>query len=331
MTQAHTIPTVALGTEGLQAAHIGLGCMVLSGMYAPPDLDESVATFYRAVELGITLLDTANSYSRGANELFLADLLAPVRDRVVVSTKFGLEPQGDGIGVNARPETALRCCDESLQRLAVDQIDLYYAHRPDPVVPIEETVGAMSELVAAGKVKYVGVCEVTGDQLRRAHATHPISALQSEWSLFERRNEQGTFPVARELGIGIVPYSPLGRGFLTGAITAEGALSEGDLRNKDIRFIGDNLTHNLGLVDVVRKLAASKGATPAQIALAWLLAQGDDVVPIPGAERREYLEENVGSMSVDLSAEDLVLLDETFHLGAVAGAAEADQQAFRVR
>jgi aryl-alcohol dehydrogenase-like predicted oxidoreductase len=323
MRDRASMPVVPLGARGPEVSRFGLGCMVLTGTYAPPDPDEAVATFERALELGITLLDTADSYSDGANERFLAPLVAARRDDVVLATKFGLEVRGDDVRVNGRPEYARACCDGSLARLGVRHLDVYYLHRIDPDVPVEETVGAMSELVEAGKVRHLGLSEASADQLRRAHGVHPITALQSEWSLFERRIERQVVPVARELGIGIVPYSPLGRGFLTGAITSSGAFAAEDFRSVDPRFSGDNLAHNLRLVEPLHRIARTKGATPGQVALAWLHAQGSDVVPIPGAERREYLDENVASLDVTLSDDELRLLDETFREGAVAGNVDA--------
>jgi aryl-alcohol dehydrogenase-like predicted oxidoreductase len=306
---------VRLGGLGLEVSAMGLGCMVLSPIYGTPDADEAAATFHRAVELGVTLFDTADAYSSGENERLVGRLIRPYRDRVTLATKFGIVAGDGGIVADSRPEYARASCDESLQRLGVDHIDLYYLHRADPTIPIEDTIGAMGELVVAGKVRYLGVCELSPEDLQRAHAVHPISALQSEWSLFERRLEQDCVPVARALNIGLVPYAPLGRGFLTGAIQAQ--LGADDHRSMDPRFIGDNLAANLRRVAVLRDLAKSVGATPAQVALAWLKAQGDDVVPIPGVERRSYLEENVAGLSIDLSAGDLATLDATFPVGAL--------------
>jgi aryl-alcohol dehydrogenase-like predicted oxidoreductase len=315
--------TVALGRQGLQVSELGLGCMVLSGMYRTPDPEESVATFRRAVELGITLFDTADSYSAGENELFVGRVLGSSRPTVTVASKFGLVPRGDGtVGVDGRPEYATACCDASLGRLGIDHIDLYYLHRVDPDVPIDETVGAMGELVAAGKVRYIGLCEVSGEQLRRAHATHPITAVQSEWSLWARQIERQCGPVARELGVGLVAYAPLARGFFAGAVTSRSAFAGGDLRASDPRFAAENLATNLRLLEVVRDVAAAKQATPAQIALAWLRAQGDDVVPIPGTEQRVWLEENVGALRIRFTAEELAVLDAAFPEGVAAGNAD---------
>jgi aryl-alcohol dehydrogenase-like predicted oxidoreductase len=306
---------IKLGSQRLEVSAIGLGCMVLSPIYGTPDADEAEATFHRAIDLGITLFDTANAYASGDNERLVGRLISPYRDRVTLATKFGIVASDDGIRADSRPQYARTSCDESLLRLGVDHIDLYYLHRADPSVPIEDTIGAMGELVTAGKVRYIGVCELSPEDLQRAHAIHPISALQSEWSLFERKLEHACVPVARALGIGLVPYAPLGRGFLTGAIQAQ--VGADDHRSQDSRFTGDNLAQNLRRVAVLRDLAESMGATPAQVTLAWLRAQGDDVVPIPGVERRSYLDENVACLSVHLSADDLATLDATFPVGAL--------------
>jgi aryl-alcohol dehydrogenase-like predicted oxidoreductase len=314
---------VALGSQGLHVSELGIGCMVMSGMYRTPEPDEAVATFHRAIELGITLFDTADAYSAGENERFVGRVLAGCRDAVTVATKFGLVPRPDGsVGIDGRPAYARACCDASLERLGVDHIDLYYLHRVDPSVPIEDSVGAMGELVSAGKVRYIGVCEVSSDELKRAHVTHPVTAVQSEWSLFARAIERDCVPVARELGVGMVPYGPLGRGFLAGAITTRAAFDAGDLRAADPRFSDDNLGTNLRLLDMLAEVALSKGATAAQVALAWLRAQGDDVVPIPGTEQRRFLEENVGALAVSFSADELAELDAAFTEGVVAGNAD---------
>jgi aryl-alcohol dehydrogenase-like predicted oxidoreductase len=312
--------TVALGRQGLEVSELGIGCMVMSGMYRTPDPEESIATFQRAVELGITLFDTADSYSAGENERFVGTMLGAGRPDLVVATKFGLVRLPDGtVGADGRPEYARAACDASLQRLGIDDIDLYYLHRVDPRVPVEESVGAMAELVAAGKVRYLGICEVSGDELKRAHATHPITAVQSEWSLFARGIERECLSVARELGIGVVPYAPLGRGFFAGAITAPSSFTDADLRAGDPRFSEENLPANLRLLEVVADMARAKEATPAQLALAWLCAQGDDVVPIPGTEQRVFLEENVGALALSFTAEELTQLDEAFPIGVAAG------------
>jgi aryl-alcohol dehydrogenase-like predicted oxidoreductase len=315
--------TVALGRQGLQVSELGLGCMVMSGMYRTPDPDEAVATFHRAVELGVTLFDTADAYSAGENERFVGRVLGSTRAAVTVATKFGLVPRPDGsVGVDGRPEYARACCEGSLERLGVDHIDLYYLHRVDPRVPIEDSVGAMGELIDAGKVRYIGVCEVSGHQLKRAHATFPISAVQSEWSLFARTIERECVPIARQLGVGLVPYGPLGRGFFAGAITSPASLASGDLRAADPRFSQENLATNLRLLDAVVEVARAKGATPAQLALAWLRAQGDDVVPIPGTEQRTFLEENVAALELGFSAEELAELDAAFPEGVAVGNAD---------
>jgi aryl-alcohol dehydrogenase-like predicted oxidoreductase len=316
------VRTVALGSEGLQVSELGLGCMVLSGMYRTPDPVESVATFRRAVELGITLFDTADSYSAGDNERFLGGVLGSSRSTLTVASKFGLVARDGTVGVDGRPDYARACCDASLERLGVDHIDLYYLHRVDPRVPLEETVGAMAELVAAGKVRYLGLCEVSGEQLRRAHATHPITAVQSEWSLWARQVEGQCVPVARQLGVGLVPYAPLARGFFAGAVTSRSAFAGSDLRAADPRFAEENLDANLRLLEVVRQMADAKRATPAQIALAWLRAQGDDVVPIPGTERRVWLEENVGALHFSFTDDELAALDAAFPEGVAAGNAD---------
>jgi aryl-alcohol dehydrogenase-like predicted oxidoreductase len=314
---------VALGSQGLQVSELGIGCMVMSGMYRTPEPAEAVATFHRALELGITLFDTADAYSSGENERFVGRELGSWRSSVTVATKFGLVPRDDGtVGVDGRPEYARACCDASLARLGIDHIDLYYLHRVDPHVPIEDSVGAMGELVTAGKVRYVGVCEMSGDELKRAHATHPVTAVQSEWSLFARAIERDCLPVARELGVGIVPYGPLGRGFLAGAITTRDAFDGGDLRAADPRFSDENLGTNLHLLDVLAEMAKAKGVTSAQIALAWLRTQGDDVVPIPGTEQRRFLDENVGALAVSFTDDELAHLGAAFPDGIAVGNAD---------
>jgi aryl-alcohol dehydrogenase-like predicted oxidoreductase len=309
-----------LGTQGLVVSALGLGCMGMSQAYGPADEDESVATLQRALELGITLFDTANAYGVGHNEQLVGRVLAEHRDQVVLATKFGIAGRRDGrMVIDGRPEYAKTCCEESLRRLGMETIDLYYLHRVDQSVPIEETIGAMAELVAAGKVRYVGLSEASAATIRRAHATHPITALQSEWSLFNREPEETVLPTVRELGIGFVPFSPLGRGFLTGEITTPDDFGPDDFRLTNPRFQGENFTRNLQLVDRITQMAADKGCTPSQLALAWLVAQGGDVVPIPGTKRRRYLDENVGALDVTLSADDLTRIDELIPLGAVTG------------
>jgi len=307
-----TLPTRALGRPGLTVSAEGLGCMGMSFAYGTPDHDEATATIHRALELGVTFFDTADMYGFGHNEELVGKALAGRRDDVVVATKFGIYLDGGapgGRGVRGDAAYVRQACDASLGRLGFDHIDLYYQHRPDTSVPIEETVGAMAELVAAGKVRHLGLSEASADTVRRAAAVHPITALQSEWSLFSRDIEDEIIPACRDHGIGLVPYSPLGRGLLTGAVTSLDKLQSDDFRRTQPRFQGDNLERNLELVAVVRDIAAAKGCTPSQVALAWLLAHGDDVVPIPGTKRRTYLEDNVGAVEVDLTSEDLARLD----------------------
>jgi aryl-alcohol dehydrogenase-like predicted oxidoreductase len=307
-----TLPTRTLGRSGLTVSAEGLGCMGMSFAYGTPDHDEATATIHRALELGVTFFDTADMYGFGHNEELVGKALAGRRDDVVVATKFGIYLDGDapgGRGVRGDAAYVRQACDASLARLGFDHIDLYYQHRPDTSVPIEETVGAMAELVAAGKVRHLGLSEASADTVRRAAAVHPITALQSEWSLFSRDIEDEIIPACRDHGIGLVPYSPLGRGLLTGAVTSLDELQSDDFRRTQPRFQGDNLERNLELVAVVRDIAAAKGCTPSQVALAWLLAHGDDVVPIPGTKRRTYLEDNVGAVEVDLTGEDLARLD----------------------
>jgi len=286
--------------------------MGMSFAYGTPDAAEATATIHRALELGVTLLDTADIYGFGENEQLVGKAIAGHRDEVVLATKFGifLDPDGlDTRGVRGDAEYVRRACDASLARLGVDHIDLYYQHRPDTDVPIEETVGAMAELVRAGKVRYLGLSEASADTVRRGAAVHPIAALQTEWSLFSRDIEDQVVPACRELGIGLVPYSPLGRGLLTGTVSSLDELQGDDFRRTQPRFQGDNLERNLQLVAVVREIAATRGATPGQVALAWLQAQGDDVVPIPGTKRRKYLEENVAALELELSADDVARLE----------------------
>jgi aryl-alcohol dehydrogenase-like predicted oxidoreductase len=294
--------------------------MGMSQAYGPADEDESVATLHRALELGITFFDTANAYGLGHNERLIGRVLGPHRERVVLATKFGIAGRQDGrMLIDGRPEAAKVCCEESLSRLGTETIDLYYLHRVDPTVPIEETVGAMAELVAAGKVRYLGLSEASAATIRRAHATHPISALQSEWSLFNREPEKTVLPTLRQLGIGFVPFSPLGRGFLTGEITSTADFGPDDFRRHNPRFQGENFLRNLALVDRVTEMARDRGCSPSQLALAWLVAQGADVVPIPGTKRRRYLDETVGALEVTLSPDDLARIDELLPVGLVAG------------
>jgi len=311
----------ALGRQGLKVAAVGLGCMGMSEFYGAADEAESVATIRRAVELGATFLDTADMYGPFKNEELVGRALRGLRDQVVLATKFGNEraPDGSRLGINGRPEYVRKACDASLRRLGVDRIDLYYQHRVDPTVPIEETVGAMAELVKAGKVRWLGMSEAAPATIRRAHKVHPISALQTEYSLWSRDPEDEILPTLRELGIGFVPYSPLGRGFLTGRFRKPSDLPEGDFRRGSPRFEGENLQRNLALVDRVQAMAREKGILPSQLALAWVLAQGRDIAPIPGTTTRKHLEENVAAAAVVLGKEDLARIAELAPRGAFAG------------
>lgn len=288
-----------LGRSGLAVSAVGLGCMPMSSVYGAADEAESQATLEEAIDLGVTFWDTAEIYGDGGNEALIGPVLQRHRDRVVIATKFGFDPGGIVAG---RPENARRAIDGSLARLRTDVIDLWYLHRVDPSVPIEDTIGAMAESVRAGKVRYLGLSEASAATLRRAHATHPIAALQSEWSLWTRDIEPDVLPVARELGIGIVPYSPLGRGLFTGRVGSLSDMADGDYRRGGPRFSAENFDHNRALVDSVIEYAHGVGCTPGQLAIAWVLAQGDDVVPIPGTKRRTYLRENAGAVDVVLSA-----------------------------
>jgi aryl-alcohol dehydrogenase-like predicted oxidoreductase len=293
--------------------------MGMSEFYGPGDEQESIRTIHRAYELGVTLLDTADMYGAGANEELVGRAIAGRRDDFEIATKFANRRDGDRRWVDNSPEWIRQAIDDSLRRLGVDHIDLYYMHRRNPDVPIEESVGAMAELVHAGKVRHLGLSEVSAETMRAAVRVHPIAALQSEWSLFTRGIEEEIVPTARELGIGIVPYSPLGRGILSGALTSTDDLSPDDFRRANPRYSEENLRHNLELVRRLRSLAEEVGGTPVQLALRWLLEQGDDVVPIPGTKRVKYLEENVGATDIDITEEQLRRLDELFPLGAVAG------------
>ncbi|MGH2906586.1 MAG: aldo/keto reductase [Solirubrobacterales bacterium] len=322
---------VPLGSQGLQVSREGLGCMGMSDFYGATDDTESTATIHKALELGVTLFDTADMYGPHINEELVGRALREHRDDVVIATKFGirrrdLEAGYDGpaypaspVTIDGTPEYVHAACDASLKRLGVDHIDLYYQHRVSLDTPIEETVGAMGELVQAGKVRYIGLSEAAPDTVRRAHATFPITALQTEYSLWSRDPEKELLSTVRDLGIGFVPYSPLGRGFLAGRFRSLDELDEGDYRAATPRFSGENLDKNLALVERVEALAHEKGVSTAQLALAWVLAQGDDIVPIPGTKRRVYLEQNVGAAEIELTADDIAALEEAVPVGAVAG------------
>ncbi len=312
----------ALGSQGLIVSELGLGCMGMSEFYGAADEVESIATIHRALELGITLLDTADMYGVGENERLVGRAIRSRRDRVILATKFGNVRRADDPSfraIDGSPAYVRAACDASLQRLGVDHIDLYYQHRVDPKTPIEETVGAMAELVKAGKVRYLGLSEAAPQTIRRAHAVHPITALQTEYSLWSRDVEDEILPTVRELGIGFVAYSPLGRGFLSGAITRVEDLAPDDFRRNAPRFQGENFAKNLELVAHVTQLAQRKGVTPSQLALAWVLARGKDVVPIPGTKHRRYLEENAAAAAVALTADEMQQIDAIAPKGVAAG------------
>jgi aryl-alcohol dehydrogenase-like predicted oxidoreductase len=313
--------TRKLGSQGLEVSEEGLGCMGMSEFYGEGDDQESIATIHRALELGVNFLDTADMYGPFTNEQLVGEAIRGRRDEVVLATKFGnvRGENGERLGIRGDPEYVHQACDASLRRLGVDHIDLYYQHRVDPNVPIEETVGAMSELVEQGKVIYLGLSEAAPETISRGHAVHPISALQTEYSLWTRDPEKEVLPTTRELGIGFVAYSPLGRGFLSGRFASPEDIPEGDFRSSNPRFQGENFERNMQIVDRVREIAEEKSATPAQIALAWVLRQGEDIVPIPGTKRRKYLEENVAATEIELDEDDLRRLDEAAPPGQTAG------------
>ena len=318
---AAAIPQRALGSQGLRVSALGLGCSGMTSDYGLPDDVESTATIHRAIDLGMTLLDTSDAYGAGRNEELIAAAIKGRREGLVIASKFGniRGPNGERGGTNGHPDYVPKACEASLRRLGVDVIDLDYVHRIDPAVPIEDTVGAMARLVEAGKVRFIGLCEAGPDTIRRAHATHPLSVVQMEYSLWTRDAEAAILPTLRQLGIGLVPYSPLGRGFLTGTFASRADLIPTDRRHAHPRFQEGNFERNLGLLAPLAEIAEAYGATQGQVALAWLLAQWDGLVPIPGTKRRRWLEENIAALTLRLSDQDLARLSQAFPPGAAAG------------
>jgi aryl-alcohol dehydrogenase-like predicted oxidoreductase len=317
--------------QSLEVSELGLGLMGMSFAYGSADEQESIATIHRAIELGVTFLDTADMYGQGRNEELVGRALAGRRDEVVLATKFGNVLRDDGSrGVDGRPEYVRQAIDASLRRLGTDHVDLYYQHRVDKTVPIEETVGAMAELVAEGKTRHIGLSEASPQTIRRAHAVHPITALQTEYSLWTRDPEDEVLPTTRELGIGFVAYSPLGRGMLTGRFSSPDDFTDDDFRKTHPRFTGENFQRNVDLVERVREIAAEKGATPGQLALAWVLSRGDDIVPIPGTTSRKHLEENIAATEIELTDEDLARIEEAFPKGATLGSRYEDMSTIDV-
>jgi aryl-alcohol dehydrogenase-like predicted oxidoreductase len=327
MKGERTMTKLPLGKSDLMVSRLGLGCMGMSEFYGPGDESESIRTIHRSLELGVNFLDTADIYGLGRNEILVGKAIRDRRDQVVLATKFGNVRGEDGswMGVNGKPDYVRRCCEASLRRLGVDVIDLYYQHRVDPETPVEETVGAMAELVREGKVRYLGLSEAAPATIRRASAVHPIAALQTEYSLWTRDPEAEVLRTCRDKGIAFVAYSPLGRGALTGSIRKLDDLAEGDYRRNSPRFTGGNLSHNLSLVDRLTEMAAGKKVRPAQLALAWLLARGQDIFPIPGTKRVSRLEENVGALQVPLTPDEVARLDSAFPVGAAAGTRYPEQ------
>lgn len=319
--------TRKLGTQGLTVSELGLGCMGMSEFYGNTDDAESIATIHQAINSGISFLDTADMYGPFTNEQLVGRAIKDRRDQVILATKFGnvRTPSGEYLRIDGKPEYVRQACDASLQRLGIDTIDLYYQHRVDPTVPIEETIGAMAELVQQGKVRYLGMSEAAPATIRRAHAVHPITALETEYSLWSRDPEDEILPTVRELGIGFVAYSPLGRGFLSGAITKPEDLAPDDYRSHSPRFQGENFHKNLQVVEQVQAIANEKGVTPSQLALAWLLAQSDDIVPIPGTKRRSYLEENVAAVDITLTSDELRRIEAVAPKGIAVGERYAAQ------